>query len=139
MGIVVSVAVATLLLGGWFIWFSPYAKRQSAQHDVAWAGFTEPDSVGLSRFQRECRKIVADFVTSHGLGLNEHIEGEERYIVATVSGIGATIWIYRDQIDLDTPERTWRWEYWDADCPADTQTWLVEELTALVQRADGAA
>jgi hypothetical protein len=132
------VLVAAVVVGGWLIWFSPWAGQRQARHAAAWAGFTDPGPDGLSRFQRESREIVARFGADHELHVDEElVAGEDPYIVSTIGGIGATVHISRDQVDLDSPHRSWRWEYWDASCPADTKRWLSENLEALVHSRGG--
>jgi hypothetical protein len=58
------------------------------------------------------------------------VEGEaERFIVAEVPGLSATVWIYFDQTDIRAPTRELRLEEWATKTPEDHYR-LVREFVA---------
>ncbi len=56
----VVVFGALLILGIWWTWYSPKARKVNAQHQAVWGEYLELDTHGFSRLQRECEAVVLE-------------------------------------------------------------------------------
>ena len=115
-------------------WFHD-VRSWNAEHRAAWATCTDPGADGFTPLQRECERRLAEVLASRGLLLlNRRIEadplgpyqapsstGEAQtpgcMVVAEITELGATVWLYRDQTDIRTSSKELRLEEWDTKTP----------------------
>ena len=116
-------------------WFAEN-KQWNQDHREGWMGLTEPDSGGLSPFQRGTEIRVRDILQRRGLYLvNRRVipmgDDGEHYVVAEILPLEAKIWMYSDQTDVSSPMGELRLEEWDARTPEDHYARVTEFLESL--------
>jgi hypothetical protein len=118
-------------------WFSE-ARRWRNGNVRSWGGHDEPGPDGLSRFQHEteARLRATLSVRGHELGDLQVLGRDEKYIVARVPEAEATVWVYRDGTEIQSPGGTLRLERWDARTPEEHRDKVVEFLDSLLERSN---
>ncbi len=108
-------------------------KQWHSDHRSSWSGMVEPGPDGMTQFQGECERAIVETLSDRGLSLRERtVEGDsERFVVAQVPELSATVWIYSNQTDIDAPGQELRLEQWDTRTPEDHYERVLAFLSGL--------
>ena len=106
---------------GWF----KEQKAWKADHIRTWAGMTELDSNGISKFQ----KNAISALEQQGVHLDFKRVGEsEAYFLASIPSTEIDVYIYGDGAQVSGNENLLRAEEWDYRTPND----LIQELVSVI-------
>jgi hypothetical protein len=122
-------------LAGW--WSAN--KRWNREHKVAWQGAAALDAEGLSAFQRECERQLAERLVrvNSGVGKREHhlrSDGGSDLIV-TLAGTQIRAWIYEDGASLKGPGVDIRFEEWNALTPEALAEQIADRAEGIIRGA----
>jgi len=133
---VVGFFAGVMILGGWWLWYSPWARKQNSPHLAAWTGFTDPNKEGFSKFQIDCETLIVEKLASRGLQFQDRIiQGEgEQYVYGRIPELDAEVWIHFDQADIVTPNIELRLEEWDVETPNEYYARVENFIMTLPQR-----
>ncbi len=118
-------------------------RQWKRDHLATWAGWTDAEPGGLSKFQLEAESAVEAALreaNANLTGREVHPLSDGAYLYAVISPVGVDLWLHSDTVEVGKDKAYRRLEEWDFRTPQE----MIDEAVRVVrgvlhERSFGAA